>query len=224
MTWQGTAGSGSQQQQATVEKIGPVVFLIGNATITPNYNRNVQISYTVLRSGAPAGSEESSPSLDLAIQYIAMQGTSTASSNDSSFIFVMNKLVISDDLKDGDVIATSSAVSPNNTRSVTTSSAQQSAFLYNGFGNQPKAESSLFPTKVPGIGFRLLYGSGSLQPLLGGPTLYAKTYSNSGMKASLQFVKTGPIAAANPVSVDVFAQWYFGANRATFMSFLLYMS
>ncbi|GGA18833.1 Ig-like domain-containing protein [Dyella nitratireducens] len=226
MIWQGTDGGGSDTQPVEVTTPGPLLFTVSSATIAPNYNKTVRIFYTVLRKGQPEESTAESSSLDLAIQNLALQGTATFAVGTTSFYRCTTQSIITipDDLPVGAVIETTPASSAS-AQTSTSSSTLRSYYRINLVGSEPKDDSTLFPTSIPGVGFRLIYtknSSSDPSPLTAGPISGdTATTGNSGTTGAIQFVKTGPIASGARLSAGVMAQWLMGSNRLYYMGWQL---
>lgn len=212
MVWEGTAGGGSTSQTVEIKTLGPVVFTVGSSTIVPNYNKTVEIYYTVQRANRPGAFAEVSALVELAIQNPTLQGNATFVVGTTSFYrcTARSSITIPDDLPVGTVIETTSTSSASAQTSFTCSTSS-SSYRVNLVGSQPKNDAMLFPTGISGLGFRLVYQG---KPLTAGPGLQnAGTYGNGGTTGAIEFVKTGSIAPGATLSAGVLAQWLMGSNR-----------
>jgi hypothetical protein len=216
MIWEGTQGSGSQQQAAKVETVQPIVFPVSNATIMPNYNKTVWISYTVKRAGE--SSVMTSPTLSLLIQSLALQGSATFNSGTTGFYrcTAPSSITIPDDLPVGDVILTTSTSTPSPQVIVKNNSQLLSLYLINLVGSEAKAEATLFPTSMPGVGFRVV--NTGIRQIAGPQSVTGQyVYSTNG---AIELVKIGPITPGT-LAAGVLAQMLCGSNRLYFMGWEL---
>jgi hypothetical protein len=227
MTWQGTAGAGSNTQTTRVTKLGAISFLISSAAITPNYNRTVQISYAVQRAGLPPDAPAAESLVrNLAIENLPLQTPVSFFVGGTTYYYCRSSsdtIIVPADLPVGDVIYTTPYVNPYTRASLNNVSVVPSHILINSLGSQPRHDATLFQTKIPGVGFRLLFidanGIGSAKPA--GPVLgNAMVLDNYGTQAAIQFVKTGQITWG-VMGGSVIANWYVGSNRLLFMGWYL---
>lgn len=226
MTWQGTPGGGTQQQKATVGKLGPISFAVSISVVGASYNRTVQISYNVKRAGLPPGAPAvESLVLNLGIEKLPLQtSVSFASGTTTHYRCVApsNNVIVPDELAVGAAILTTPYIAPNDRAYLRRVSVAPSHCQRNLIGNQPPHDATLFPTSIQGIGFRLLLRSNGMNNLmLAGPTLVdVAVLDNDGAEGAIQFVKTGPIAPGT-LGAGVLAMWYVGSNQLYWMGWQL---
>lgn len=112
----------------------------------------------------------------------------------------------------GDVLATSPVTVPS------PSDSQVSCYFYNSpigvinvVGSQPGGASTIFPTGVPGVGYRILHPDSSyaLTPWGGGRTIGPGTYTMS-VASALQLIKTGPISSGSTLPAGILGYWLYG--------------
>lgn len=110
----------------------------------------------------------------------------------------------------GDVLATSPVTVPSPSSSQLTCYYNSPIGVINVVGGQPGGSSTVFPTGVPGVGYRILHPDSSY-PL---PPWYSDqigpgTYTMS-IGSALQLVKTGPISSGSTLSAGVLGYWLYG--------------
>jgi hypothetical protein len=206
MIWQGTQGSGTQWQPATVTTLGHITFTVSLTVIRPNYNSTVQIGYTVQHKG---DEEPDDPTqwYDLLIQRPNFFGDLLVMVSANTAKYICNlptNITIADNLPVNYVIATASTGYPDVRFTATTSKGATSVWVYSSFGSQPKDDSTLFPTSIPGVAFRFRYDFGDGEGLMllpGGPWQLdeGKEWTSSGTSCVVEIVKTGPITAGGTI-------------------------
>lgn len=230
MVWQGVAGNGSTSQTVTVNAVGPLVFTVDNAAITPNNNRTVKIFYVVQRAGTPEESAVTSSALNLAIQSLAMTGT-VAFTGSTTTSFYRCKPSSSVTVPSGFPINTSFLTTPLVAPSARTTFSCPTGFtncVVNQVGSQPKSSSQIFPTRIPGVGFRANIKMGAGRPdavIVAGPTTdndATGPYTNSGTTGQMELVKIGPMVSGTYVlPAGVLLKWLVGSNLLYYMGWQL---
>jgi hypothetical protein len=220
MTWQGTTGSGTSEQAFTVTKVGAITFTINNTVIAPNYNSTVTISYTVRQKDAP---DDESPSLPftLKIENLPLAGTCTYAGghNITGYFNCQTQMgiTIPADLEVGSVILTSATVPPEQ-KTAYKCDTSHSAWLLNAYSPEPASGSTIFPTGVAGVGFRVLYNG---KYVAAGPEdIDAGTYTLEGSVGTVEFIKTGPMTTSY-LSARSLAYWRRGANSLALIGWYL---
>lgn len=211
MIWQGTEGSGSQQQATKVDEVGPIIFTVDNPTINSNANRTVRIFYTVKRTGEPTAE---SPPLVLAIQSpTSMGGAPYFLTGTTSFYrcTARSSITIPEELPIGSVIDTTPSSSPSAATLIYSWAYASQQYLSNVVGSQPAQSSTLFPTDLQGVGFRLIFNG---SPWPAGPAIYSSSgdFNNFNTTGAIAFVKTGPITPGT-IRAGLLAQWLWGPDR-----------
>jgi hypothetical protein len=197
MDWKGAPGSGSSQPAFTVKEVSPVTFTVNNTVIAPNYNSTVTISYIVRRDGVPDKSP--SPPYQLTIENLPLSGSCTYKNNSMGTYFLcqtQESITISDDLEVGAVILTSELAWPTDISGLVKAATykcdtEHSSWLFNNVGSQPASGSILFPTSMQGVGLRFVLNGNYVAS--GPASIDAGTYTNSGQRGAIEFVKTGPM-------------------------------
>lgn len=226
MTWQGTAGSGSQQKKATIRALRPLSLTVAGTTIIPNYNRTVQISYNVQRAGLPPDAPAvESLVLNLAIENLPLQTAVSFASGGTSYyrcVASSNNIIVPDDLAVGAVIHETPYVAPSARAYLRNVSVVPSHYQLNLMSSQPRHDATLFQTGIPGVGLRLLLNSNGISnEMPAGPTLgNVAVLDNYGTQGALQFVKTGPITSGT-LRAGVLVEWFVGSNRLYWMGWQL---
>jgi hypothetical protein len=215
MYWQGASGDGTQQQSATVSEIGAIIFAVDDTAIAPNYNRTVAIFYTVTRKGAPDESAVQSEPLNLAVQNPSLVGIMRFSTGTTSYFrcTVQSTVTIRDDLAVNSVILTSPTVQVS-AWARTTLDDRWSIYHINLVGSEPRNNSPLFPTGVPGIAFKAYLNDEARTP---GPITGTDAADNLNGRAFIQFIKVGPIKDGTRITSGDYLQQVIGSNRLIFL-------
>lgn len=110
------------------------------------------------------------------------------------------------------VIYTSPQVAPAAPPVVTCNPAQYLTYGVNNLlGSQPATSATIFPTSVPGIGYRLLHPDTSyyLQPY---PCcIQYMSQSTFSVQSAIQLIKTGPVTPGSVLPAGSFANWQWGS-------------
>lgn len=116
----------------------------------------------------------------------------------------------------GTVLATSSVTNPNPATSSVTCSGSTQIGVTNAISGQPSGGSTIYPTNVSGVGYRLLHPDSSYYLLPWGyDSIDSGTYTLS-VATAVQFVKTGPIAAGSTVTATTLGNWTYQGRNNTF--------
>lgn len=213
MIWQGTEGIGSQQQAMKVDAVGPIIFTVDNPTIDPNVNRTVRIFYTVKRTGEPV---VESPVLVLTIQSPTNMGGAPYFIGGTTSFYrctARSSITIPEELPIGAVIDTTPASGPSGWTVIYNWAYQSRQYLSNVIGSQPAQNSTLFPSGLQGVGFRLIFNG---SPWPAGPAIYPSpedyNFTNANTTGAIAFIKTGPITSG-AIRAGLLAQWLWGPNR-----------
>jgi hypothetical protein len=217
--WEGTAGAGSATQTKSVATSGPLEFGIANTTITPNHNRTVRIRYTVDRLG-----DVPSDTRQMLIQHWVLTGTATFETGTTSYYRCapsVSEVMVPESLPIGAVI-TESRIADISALTLVVINADSHKFAINNIGPQPRDDGTIFPTRIPGVGARMLYHTpDQIRYLYSGPRyLPPGRFQNGGTRGSIQFVKTGNMQSGT-IPAGVIAEWRIAANRLYMMGFEL---
>lgn len=113
----------------------------------------------------------------------------------------------------GTVLATSTTASPSPSDSQVTCSGTTAIGVINLVGGQPGGGSTIYPTGVSGVGYRILHPDSSYYlPPYGSDSISAGTF-NLSVGSALQLVKTGPIASGSVLSAGTLGFWQYAARR-----------
>lgn len=117
----------------------------------------------------------------------------------------------------GTVLATSSLANPSPNSSQVTCGNTTTIGVINASGNgQPSGGSTIYPTSVAGVGYRLLHPDSSYYlPPWGFDTIDSGTFTLS-VGTVLQLVKTGPISGGSTLSSGTLGYWQFGGRFSNF--------
>ncbi|TBR36232.1 MULTISPECIES: fimbrial protein [Dyella] len=109
----------------------------------------------------------------------------------------------------GTVLWASGQVSPANPPSVTCTNGTTRGGIKNYISSQPTSGATIFPTNVPGLGYRLAHGNGTTyMPANNADTITGGTYDFS-VATELQLVVTGPIANGAVLAAGQLGAWMF---------------
>ncbi|MDG2539549.1 fimbrial protein [Dyella jiangningensis] len=113
----------------------------------------------------------------------------------------------------GTVLAASSTSTPSPSDSQVDCSGTTTIGVINLVGAQPAGGSTIYPTAVSGVGYRILHPDSSYYlPPYGSDSIDAGTY-NLSVGSALQLVKTGPIASGSVLSAGTLGYWQYAARR-----------
>lgn len=132
----------------------------------------------------------------------ASAGWCTLSGNKETVTMTLPSTITLDpNAASGTVLATSAVTTPNpSNSSVTCNFGSTSTGVINVVSSQPSAGSTIFPTSVSGVGYRILHpDSNNYLSTYGSDTIDAGTYTLS-VASAVQLVKTGPIASGASLS------------------------
>lgn len=219
MSWNGAGGSTSETKLAGSS--GAVSFIVPKTYINNNIDQRVGVSYTVVPVGAT--NTVNSPEVVFEITNYSLIGNPyfVDGSGTSWYrcTFITGEIVVSNSMGSGSRLGSTPDAAPSAvTRFRTTE--LHSAFLENKIGAQPWRDSEIFPTNVPGIGFKLIDDLGKIfQP---GPRnmIGQDLYTNADTTMRVEFFKTGFVEPGT-ISAGNVVDWRFGANRLYFMSVYL---
>jgi len=145
---------------------------------------------------------------------------------------VSSTIVLDPNAAVGTVLATSPVASPSpSTSQVTCILGNTNIGVINLAGAQPNGSSTIFPTGVAGVGYRILHPDSSyILPPWGYDSIESGTYTLS-VGSALQLVKTGPIADGATLGGGTLGYWRYAgllgnvraedfvlANAVTFVS------
>jgi type 1 fimbria pilin len=130
--------------------------------------------------------------------------------------FPSTTIVINPSLPIGSTLISSSQATPVNstggTSSVSCGGTTQTGVI-NLVGTQPSSSSTIFPTGVAGVGYRVTHpSSASYLPAFGGGTIAAGTY-NLSVTSGFELVKTGPIANGAVLNAGTLGYWQFDTGQ-----------
>lgn len=116
----------------------------------------------------------------------------------------------------GTVLATSPAVDPSPKNSSVDCSSTTTIGVINLLpGGQPNGSSTIYPTGVAGVGYRILHpDSSKFLPPWGFDTIASGTYALS-VQSAIQLVVTGPITAGSTLNAGTVGYWQYQGSRST---------
>ncbi|HEY0198000.1 MAG TPA: fimbrial protein [Rhodanobacter sp.] len=115
----------------------------------------------------------------------------------------------------GTVLATAPAATPSPATSEIDCTGTTSIGVTNLVGTQPAGSSTIFPTGVAGVGYRILHPSSSYYLLpWGHDTIASGTYALS-VQSGIQLVKTGPIAPGATLNAATLGYWEYTGRNST---------
>lgn len=115
----------------------------------------------------------------------------------------------------GTVLATSAAVDPNPNSSSVSCTGTTTIGVINLIGAQPSSTSTLFPTNVPGVSYRILHPDSSYYlPPYGADSIASGSYTLS-VKSAIQLVKTGTITTGQTISAGTVGYWQYKSGGGT---------
>lgn len=127
------------------------------------------------------------------------------------FSFASTTIVVDPNLPVGATLASSGQVAPSPTSSITCSGTTRIGVV-NLAGSQPSASSTVFPTEVAGIGYRIAHpDTSSYLRAYPGDSIAPNNYDLS-VTSGLEFVKTGAIANGGTVSARTLGYWKYDNN------------
>jgi len=113
----------------------------------------------------------------------------------------------------GTVLATSPVVSPSPNTTQVSCSGSTTIGVINLVGSQPSGSSTIYPTGVSGVGYRILHpDSGYYLPPWDYDSIDSGTYELS-VGSALQLVKTGPITSGATLNAGTLGYWQYGGRR-----------
>lgn len=115
----------------------------------------------------------------------------------------------------GTVLATSPVTTPSPSNSQVDCNNYTTIGVINLVGGQPGGGSTIFPTGVSGVGYRVLHPDSSYPlPPYGSDYIASGTY-NLSVASAIQLVKTGPIDSGDILGAGTLGYWQFDAKRGT---------
>ncbi|MEX6679291.1 hypothetical protein QWI18_25565 [Pseudomonas sp. W2Oct36] len=219
MSWNGAGGSTSETKLAGSS--GDVSFVVPKTYITSNTNQRVRVSYTVVPVGAT--NTVNSPEMVFEITNSSLVGNPyfVEGFRTSRYrcTFSSGEIVVSNSTSPGTRLGSTPNAGPSaETRFTATETT--STFMENKIGAQPWRYSAIYPTNVPGIGFKLIDDRGTILEAGPGNRNGAGLYGNPGTTMRVEFFKTGFVEPGTIPAGDV-VDWRFGANRLHYMSVYL---
>jgi len=126
--------------------------------------------------------------------------------------FPNTTIVINPNLPVGSTLASSSQFTPVNssggTSTVSCSGSTRTGVI-NNVGSQPSTSSTIFPTGIPGVGYRVTHPStATYLTAFGGGSIAAGSY-NLSVTSGFELVKTGPIANGSVLNSGTLGFWQF---------------
>ncbi|WP_455914147.1 hypothetical protein [Pseudomonas syringae] len=219
MSWNGAGGSTSETKLAGSS--GDVSFIVPKTYITSNINQRVRVSYTVVP--VDATNTVNSPEMVFEITNDSLVGNPyfVEGFRTSWYrcTFSSGEIVVSNSTSPGTRLGSTPDGDPSaETRFRATETT--STFMENKIGAQPWRYSAIYPTNVPGIGFKLIDEGGTICEAGPGNRNGAGLYGNPGTTMRVEFFKTGFVEPGTIPAGDV-VDWRFGANRLHYMSVYL---
>jgi type 1 fimbria pilin len=154
--------------------------------------------------------------LMLTLWPVASFATCTLSGGKETLSMSLNSTVTLDpNASVGTVLATSAVTTPNPNDSQVTCTGTTTIGVINLVNAQPGGGSTIYPTGVSGVGYRILHPDSSYYlPPYGSDSIGAGTY-NLSVGSALQLVKTGPISSGSVLSAGTLGYWQYEARRGT---------
>lgn len=132
-----------------------------------------------------------------------------------SISFASSVIVIDPNAAVGSVLATTGQFTPSPIQDMTCSG-KTTIGVNNLISTQPGGSTTIYPTGVPGIGYRITHPDTSDYLLPYGFDSYQATSSNQEVEFSvtsgIELVKTGTIANGSTVPAGLLANWQYGST------------
>lgn len=219
MSWNGAGGSTSETKLAGSS--GDVSFIVPNTYVISNINQRVRVSYTVVPMGAT--NTVNSPEAVFEITNDSLVGNPyyVEGFRTSWYrcTFRTGEIAVSNSTSSGTRIGSTPDGDPS-AETQFRATETTSTFMENKIGAQPWRDSAIYPTNVPGIGFKLIDDRGQSFEAGPGNRNGAALYGNAGTTMRVEFFKTGFVEPGTIPAGDV-VEWRFGANRLYYMSVYL---
>ncbi len=143
--------------------------------------------------------------------YASCSFTSGSTSN-VNITFASSTITIDPNLPVGSTLASSAQFAPA-TISQISCNGFTSTGVQNLVGSQPSSSSTIFPTGVAGIGYRVTHpDTSNYLPAYPGGSIASGSYQMS-VTSGLEFVKTGTIANGATVSSGTLGYWKYDNNK-----------
>ncbi|MFC4763672.1 fimbrial protein [Dyella koreensis] len=137
---------------------------------------------------------------------------SSGGTSDVNISFSNSTITIDPNLPVGATLASSSQFAPSTISQITCSGTTRTGVI-NVVGSQPSTSSTIFPTGVAGLGYRVTHpDSSSYLPAFGGGSIASGTY-NMSVTSGFELVKTGTIANGAVLSSGTLGYWKYDNNK-----------